>query len=110
MAIPCTTFLDPEALKRNYEEETGNLIVETLKTRKLNPTQVPMVLVAGHGPFAWGETATKAVYNGAVLEEIATMALLSQQINPDINPLPEHIVQKHYSRKHGPDAYYGQKI
>ena len=109
LPVPCTDFLGPEAVERNYEEETGNLIVETFRERNLDPSQVPMVLVAGHGPFAWGKTALKAVYNGAVLEEVASMALLTQQVNPASVPLPEHIVRKHYLRKHGPNAYYGQK-
>jgi L-ribulose-5-phosphate 4-epimerase len=68
-----------------------------------------MVLVGGHGPFAWGSSAEKAVYNGAVLEEIARMAMLTLQISPDATPLPEYIIKKHYLRKHGPGAYYGQK-
>ncbi len=67
-----------------------------------------MVLVAGHGPFAWGPSAAKAVYNGAVLEEIARMAALTLQINPSAKPLPDYIVNKHYMRKHGPNAYYAQ--
>ncbi len=109
LPVPCTAFLGPDAVERNYEEETGNLIVETFRERNLDPAQVPMVLVAGHGPFAWGATPLKAVYNGAVLEEVAAMALLTQQVNPAAVPLPEHIVRKHYLRKHGPNAYYGQK-
>lgn len=68
-----------------------------------------MVLVGGHGPFVWGSNAEKAVYNGAVLEEIARMAMLTLQIRPDTTPLPKYIVDKHYLRKHGPNAYYGQK-
>ena len=106
--IPCTDFIDAEALKNDYELETGNLIVETFRKAKLNPAHVAMVLVAGHGPFTWGESAAQSVYNGAVLEEICKMALLSLTINPGMQALPEHIIRKHWERKHGPDAYYGQ--
>ena len=96
-------------MARDYEAETGNLIVETFRKGGLNPAEVPMVLVGGHGPFAWGPSAEKAVYNGAVLEEIARMSLLTLQVNPKAKPLPEYIVAKHYLRKHGPGAYYGQR-
>jgi L-ribulose-5-phosphate 4-epimerase len=108
-AVPCTPYLSREAVERDYEVETGNLIVETFRKGGLNPAEVPMVLVGGHGPFAWGPSAEKAVYNGAVLEEIARMALLTLQVNPRAKPLPEYIVAKHYLRKHGPGAYYGQR-
>lgn len=107
--VPCTPYLSKEAVESNYELETGKLIVDFFKRRSLNPAEVNMVLVGGHGPFVWGVNAEKAVYNGAVLEEIASMALLTLQINPAAAPLPEYIVNKHYMRKHGPNAYYGQK-
>ena len=107
--IPCTEIMSAEAVKRDYELETGNLIVETFKKRNLDPANTNMVLVAGHGPFTWGSDAAKAVYNGAVLEEICEMALLTLTIDPLAKPLPEHIVRKHWERKHGPGAYYGQK-
>jgi L-ribulose-5-phosphate 4-epimerase len=108
--VPCTAYLDEEQVKRDYEKETGLLIVNHFATRKINPAETNMVLVAGHGPFCWGKNAEKAVYNGAVLEEICKMALYTLQINPQATPLPEYIVNKHYERKHGPNAYYGQKI
>ena len=108
-AIPCTPYLSKEAVERDYEKETGDLIVAHFKEHGLNPAEVNMVLVGGHGPFAWGADAAKAVYNGAVLEEICRMALNTIQINPGATPLPDYIVNKHYQRKHGPNAYYGQK-
>lgn len=112
--VPCTPYLSPEAVSRDYELETGNLIVEAFRRGcagvpgPLGADEVSMVLVGGHGPFAWGSSAAKAVYNGAVLEEIARMAYLTLQIRGDATPLPDYIVGKHYSRKHGPNAYYGQ--
>lgn len=106
--IPCTPYLSREAVENDYEKETGTLIVDHFRTLKLKPEEVSMVLVGGHGPFAWGSSAAKAVYNGAVLEEIARMAFLTRQINPLAGPLPDYIVSKHHSRKHGPNAYYGQ--
>ena len=107
--IPCTEFMSPEAVKSNYELETGNLIVETFKKKNLNPDHLNMVLVAGHGPFAWGSSAAQSVYNGAVLEEICKMAQLTLTLDPSAKPLPEHIIRKHWERKHGPGAYYGQR-
>jgi L-ribulose-5-phosphate 4-epimerase len=106
--IPCTPIMDAGAVQNNYELETGNLITETFKTQGKNPLHMPMVLVAGHGPFTWGESATKSVYHAAVLEEVCKMALLTLTINPGAAPLPEHLIRKHWERKHGPNAYYGQ--
>lgn len=108
-AVPCTPYLSREAVQNDYEKETGNLIVKHFRECKLNPEEVTMVLVGGHGPFAWGSTAEKSVYNAAVLEEVAHMALNTLQIRAEQNPLPDYIIEKHYSRKHGPNAYYGQK-
>jgi L-ribulose-5-phosphate 4-epimerase len=108
-AIPCTPYLSKEAVEHDYEKETGDLIVAHFKEHGLNPAEVNMVLVGGHGPFAWGTDAAKAVYNGAVLEEICRMALNTVLINPGATPLPDYIINKHYQRKHGPNAYYGQK-
>ena len=107
-AIPCTPYLSKEAVERDYEKETGNLIVEQFRKRNYNPDAVNMVLVGGHGPFAWGATAAKAVYNGVVIEEVCKMALNTICINPGALPLPDYIIRKHYERKHGPNAYYGQ--
>ena len=107
--IPCTEFMSPQAVKRDYELETGNLIVETFRKKNLNPEHINMALVAGHGPFTWGGSAAQSVYNGAVLEEICKMALLTLTLDPGAKALPEHIIRKHWERKHGPCAYYGQK-
>lgn len=112
--VPCTPYLSREAVEGDYELETGNLIVRTFREGlpgihgPLDPREVTMVLVGGHGPFAWGSNAAKAVYNAAVLEETARMALLTLQIAPEAASLPEYIVHKHYERKHGSGAYYGQ--
>jgi L-ribulose-5-phosphate 4-epimerase len=106
--IPCTAFMSPEEVKRDYERETGNLIVRTFKEININPAHVNMVLVAGHGPFTWGESALQSVYHSVILEEICKMALLTVTIDPPTKPLPEYITRKHWERKHGPDAYYGQ--
>jgi len=106
--IPCTAFMSPEEVKNNYELETGNLIVRTFKEININPAHVNMVLVAGHGPFTWGESALQSVYHSVILEEICKMALLTVTIDPPAKSLPEYITRKHWERKHGPDAYYGQ--
>lgn len=106
--IPCTGIMSAEATERNYELETGNLIIETFKAQNKNPVHMPMVLVAGHGPFAWGKDALQSIYNAAVLEEVCRMALLTLTLNPEAKALPEHIIKKHWERKHGPNAYYGQ--
>jgi L-ribulose-5-phosphate 4-epimerase len=107
--IPCTDFMGEEAVKNNYELETGNLIAETFKKNNLNPLNTNMVLVAGHGPFTWGDSAAKSVYNAAVLEEVCKIAYLTISINADTQTLPAHIIKKHWERKHGDSAYYGQK-
>lgn len=107
--IPCTPYLTKEAVEINYELETGLQIIKLFKEKNLNPSEINMVLCGGHGPFAWGKNADKAVYNGTVLEEICKMALNTLAINPAATPLPDYIVNKHYERKHGPNAYYGQK-
>jgi L-ribulose-5-phosphate 4-epimerase len=107
--IPCTAYMSEEAVRNNYELETGNLIVETFKKQDKNPFHMPMILVAGHGPFTWGKSAAQSVYHAAVLEEVCKMAHLALALDPALKPLPEHIVRKHWERKHGPNAYYGQK-
>jgi L-ribulose-5-phosphate 4-epimerase len=107
--IPCTEYISSEAVKNDYELETGNLIVETFKKSNLDPAQITMVLTAGHGPFTWGESAAKSVYHGVILEEICKMALFTVTLDPLAKPLPEHIIKKHWERKHGKNAYYGQK-
>jgi len=111
--IPCTALVGREAVKNNYELETGNLIVKTFKKKKLDPAHVVMVLVAGHGPFTWGRDAAQSVYHAAVLEEVCKMAFFTVTLDAmmpgsQIKPLPEYIINKHWERKHGPEAYYGQ--
>jgi L-ribulose-5-phosphate 4-epimerase len=107
--IPCTEYMSEAAVKNNYELETGNLIVDTFKQQKKNPLHMPMVLVAGHGPFTWGKDAAASVYHSAVLEEVCKMAHVTLLLNPNQQALPEYIIRKHYDRKHGANAYYGQK-
>ncbi|MHB9293360.1 L-ribulose-5-phosphate 4-epimerase [Hollandina sp. SP2] len=106
--IPCTEVINEKAVQQDYELETGKLIIETFQKNKLDPAHSAMVLVAGHGPFTWGKNAAQSVYHAAVLEEICKMALLTVTLNPSAEPLPEHIIRKHWERKHGPQAYYGQ--
>lgn len=107
--IPCTPLMADERIANDYETETGNQIVESFRAEKLNPDEVQMVLVAGHGPFTWGVNAEKAVYHAKVLEELCRMAYLTERINPDAPRLKASLIEKHYSRKHGKNAYYGQK-
>ncbi|GHV02536.1 L-ribulose-5-phosphate 4-epimerase [Spirochaetia bacterium] len=107
--IPCTPIMGKEAVQNNYELETGNLIVETFQKSNINPAEMCMVLVAGHGPFTWGKTAAQSVYHAAVLEEVCKMAHLTLSLKAQTESLPEHIIRKHWERKHGKNAYYGQK-
>ncbi len=106
-AIPVTRFVSEEELKENYEWYTGQVIVEHFSD--LNPNDMPAVLVAGHGPFTWGSEPMDAVKNSLILERVAKMALNTILLNENVEELPQYILKKHYSRKHGPDAYYGQK-
>ena len=106
--IPCTRKMTPEEIAGEYELETGNVIIETFKTRGINPVQVPAVLVHSHGPFAWGSDAGNAVHNAVVLEEVSFMALHARMLNPSLGPMQQELLDKHYLRKHGADAYYGQ--
>lgn len=108
-AVPCTRQLTPKEIEADYEGETGKVIVETFQKRKLDYLAVPGVLVNGHGPFTWGETTIKAVENSLVLDEIAEMAYSSEQVNPEISTISQYLLDKHYFRKHGKNAYYGQK-
>ena len=105
--VPCTELMSEAASARDYELETGNQILEVFRTR--DPLHTPMVLVAGHGPFTWGESPEQAVYHAQVLEELARMAFVTRGLDPAAARLPEHLVRKHFERKHGPAAYYGQK-
>ena len=104
--VPCTEVMSAEAVAGDYEAETGTQIIDCFRQR--DPHQVPMVLVAGHGPFAWGKTADKAVYHAVVLEELAKIASITRALDPDARRLPDHLVRKHFERKHGKGAYYGQ--
>jgi L-ribulose-5-phosphate 4-epimerase len=105
--VPCTAVMSDEAVERDYEVETGNQILECFESR--DPLQTPMVLVAGHAPFTWGATPEKAIYNAAVLEELARMAFITHALDPAAARLPESLIRKHFERKHGKNAYYGQK-
>lgn len=106
--IPCAPPMSDEMIKGNYEHETGFQIINCFNERKLDYKEVEMVLVGNHAPFTWGKNADKAVHNSAVLEFVAKMALLTQQINPDAPQLKEALKQKHFERKHGANSYYGQ--
>ncbi len=106
--IPCTRKLSKEEIEGDYEKNTGLVIVETFKEKELDPVAVPGVLVAGHGCFAWGKDALEAAHNAAVMEECAYMAYYASSINPQVKPIEDHLLDKHYLRKHGKDAYYGQ--
>lgn len=106
--IPCAPPMADALIRGNYEHNTGVQILDCFRDRKLSPQEVEMVLIGNHGPFTWGDTAARAVYNSKVLETLAQMACLTLQINPEAPRLKESLIQKHYDRKHGKDAYYGQ--
>lgn len=106
--IPCAPPMSDEMILGNYEYQTGFQIMQCLEAKGLNYQDVEMMLVGNHAPFTWGKTTDKAVYNSAVLENIAQMAYLTEQIRPDVRPLKDALIRKHYERKHGPDSYYGQ--
>jgi len=105
--IPCTAVMTDEQIERDYEEETGVQITDCFKSR--DPKEVPMIIVAGHAPFTWGKSGADAVYHAVILEEIARMAYLTKTLQQTTAPLKQGIVDKHYLRKHGKNAYYGQK-
>lgn len=106
--IPCAPALTDEMIQGDYEHETGNQIFDVFAQKGLSPTEMEMVLLQNHGPFTWGKTAEKSVYNAAVLEEVARMAYLTLQINPNTPRIKDTLRLKHYERKHGTNAYYGQ--
>lgn len=106
--IPCAPPMSDEMIKGNYEYETGFQIINCFKERNLNYEEVEMMIVGNHAPFTWGKDAAKAVYNAAVLEQIAQMAWLTEQINPNATKLKDALIKKHFERKHGPGSYYGQ--
>ena len=106
--VPCTRKLTNEEIKSNYEKNTGFVIIETLENRNIDALSVPGIIVGSHGPFSWGETPSKAVSNAVVLEEVSKMALITENLNSDITPIDKELQDKHYFRKHGKNAYYGQ--
>ena len=106
--IPCTRLMTPQEIGGEYEKETGNVIIETFRSRGIEAAQVPAVLVASHGPFAWGKNAMDAVHNAVVLEELAFMGYHTLQMDPGICSMQQELLDKHYLRKHGANAYYGQ--
>ena len=104
--IPCTRKMTPEEISGAYERETGNVIIETFQG--IDPLTIPAVLVHSHGPFTWGEDPMEAVHNAVVLEEVAFMAFHAMALTPGLPPMQQELLDKHYLRKHGPGAYYGQ--
>lgn len=106
--VPCVRCLNAEEIGSDYEKNTGLLIVSEFKRLEKDPEAVPAVLCKNHGPFAWGKDAKEAVYNAVVLEEVAKMAYRTELINPEVKPAPQELQDKHYYRKHGANAYYGQ--
>lgn len=106
--VPCLRVLTKEEIDEAYEKNTGLLIVSEFKKRGLDASAVPAVLCKNHGPFAWGKDADEAVHNAVVLEEVAKMAARAEMINPQVKPAPQELQDKHYYRKHGAGAYYGQ--
>lgn len=107
--VPCARHLTKAELDEDYEKNTGKVIIETFTGRYIDPVAVPGVICRSHGPFTWGKDAAQAVYHAVVLEEVAQMALFTRQVDPHAAPAPQYLLDKHYLRKHGPDAYYGQK-
>ncbi len=106
--VPCTRLLTPKEIKTNYEANTGNVIVETFRELELDPMQHPAVLVASHGPFTWGRDPQDAVHNAIVLDFVARLATETLHINPRVKPMQSVLLDKHFLRKHGLGAYYGQ--
>ncbi|MBA0884960.1 L-ribulose-5-phosphate 4-epimerase [Flavobacterium undicola] len=106
--IPCAPPMADHLIEGNYEHNTGIQILDCFKEKNLSYEEVEMILIGNHGPFAWGKNAAKAVYNSKVLEVVAQMAYLTLQINPAAPKLKDSLIRKHYDRKHGKDAYYGQ--
>ncbi len=107
--IPCTPVMSDEMIKGNYEYQTGFQIINCFKDKHLTPDEVQMAIIANHGPFTWGKDSTQAVYNSAILEELAKMAWLTKSISPEAKRLKESLRNKHYERKHGKNSYYGQE-
>ena len=106
--VPCARQLTQAEIDEDYEKNTGAVIAETFRARGLDPAQVPGVICSSHGPFTWGTDAAQAVYHAVVLEEVAKMAILTREVDPSAAPAPRRVQDKHFLRKHGPNAYYGQ--
>lgn len=106
--IPCTRLMTDDEIKNNYELNTGKVVVEEFKKRHIDPNQMPGVLVHSHGPFTWGKDPFDAVHNSVVLDTLAKMALKTITINGDVDSMQRELLDKHFLRKHGPGAYYGQ--
>ena len=106
--IPCTRNLTREEIEEAYEKNTGVVIIETFVNRGIHPSYTPAVLCKSHGPFTWGKDAAESVHNAVVLEEVAKMARFTEMLNPQAQPAPDSIKDKHFYRKHGANAYYGQ--
>ena len=106
--IPCARNLTNEEIETGYEMNTGKVIIETFEEKGINPIYTPAVLCKNHGPFTWGKDAKEAVHNAVVLEEVAKMAFKTELLNPNVEPAPDSIKNKHFYRKHGENAYYGQ--
>lgn len=106
--IPCTRLMTDDEIKNNYELNTGKVVVEEFENRKIDPNQMPGVLVHSHGPFTWGKDPFDAVHNSVVLDTLAKMALKTITINGDVDSMQRELLDKHFLRKHGPGAYYGQ--
>lgn len=107
-SIPCTRLMTAQEIDGAYEKETGNVIIEEFLRRGIEVARIPGVLVASHGPFCWGRDAMNAVHNAVVLEEVAFMAFHAMQLNPALGPMQQSLLDRHYLRKHGKNAYYGQ--
>ena len=107
--IPCTRAMTDAEIKEYYEHNTGAVIAERFAGLSIDASQMPAVLVRNHGPFCWGKDAAEAVHNAVVLEEIAMMAFTTEQLCPSVRPMPQSLLDKHYLRKHGKNAYYGQR-
>ena len=107
--VPCTRPMTEAEIAGAYEKETGAVIIETFRERGISPAQIPAVLVFSHGPFTWGKDCMEAVYHSVVLEEAAFMNFHAMMLNPQLGPMQQALLDRHYLRKHGKNAYYGQK-
>jgi L-ribulose-5-phosphate 4-epimerase len=107
--VPVTRLLSQDEVAAGYEEETGAVIAETFEERGIDPRETPAALVVSHGPFAWGEDGVHAVDNAIALEAVAEIAFLTLALQPLVEPLADHVLERHFTRKHGPAAYYGQR-